>query len=83
MVGKVVQSKALYNRSLHVIPLQPFSLTEARQYIGERRSPREAMDAYLMLGGIPEYLKYITDKSSVTTSLFYHSFLPGSFLVQR
>ena len=42
-------------------------------------SNREIMDAYLSVGGIPEYLKWINQETSVFLSLCKNSFTAGSF----
>ncbi len=78
MINEVLHSKALYNRSQHEMPLQEFSLSETAQMLS-RRSPREVLDAYLLVGGIPEYLKRLQSKSSVFLSLCEESFRKGGF----
>ncbi len=78
MVNCVLNSKALYNRSQHEIPLQEFSLAEARAFL-KKRSPHEVLDAYLTVGGIPEYLKWINRESSVFLGLCKNAFVAGSF----
>jgi AAA+ ATPase superfamily predicted ATPase len=79
MIGKVLHSNALYNRSMHELPLLPFSLAETRQFLGSRYGEQEVMDAYLTVGGIPEYLRYIRQDSSVFLSLCKHAFIRGGF----
>lgn len=79
MINKVIRSKALYNRSQHEVPLQEFNLLEARAFLGKRRSDSEIVDAYLSVGGIPEYLKYLNTQSSVFLSLCKNSFTRGGF----
>ena len=78
MIEKVVRSKALYNRSQHELALQPFSIQETAQFL-EGRGLREVMDAYLLVGGIPEYLKRIKTDSSILLSLCKQSFTPMGF----
>jgi len=79
MIGKVLESKALHNRSMHELPLAEFSLAETREFFGAHRGQQEIMDAYLSVGGIPEYLKYLTHDSSVFLSLCRNSFVSGAF----
>jgi uncharacterized protein len=79
MIGKVLHSSALYNRSMHELPLLPFSLPETHQFLGPRYGDQEVMDAYLTVGGIPEYLRYIRQDSSVFLSLCQHAFTRGGF----
>jgi len=78
MVNNILHSKALYNRSLYEISLKEFSLTETKQFL-KKRSDREIMDAYLSVGGIPEYLKWINQETSVFLSLCKNTFTAGSF----
>lgn len=83
MIESVVRSKALYNRSQHEMPLQPFSLKETHDFLGVGKSRNEVLDAYLTVGGIPEYLKYIKRDSSIFLGLCRNSFLPGSFFAHE
>ncbi len=78
IVNQVILSKSLYNRSQHELHLQEFSLSETRAFLA-KQSIREVMDAYLTVGGIPEYLQRLRQRSSVFTSLCEQSFLPDSF----
>lgn len=79
IINKVLHSRALYNRSQHEIHLQEFDLHEARAFLGGKRSNREVMDAYLTVGGIPEYLKYLNRESSVFLGLCKNTFTSGGF----
>lgn len=79
IINKVLHSRALYNRSQHEIHLQEFGLHEAKAFLGDRRSNREVMDAYLTVGGIPEYLKYLNRESSVFLGLCKNTFTSGGF----
>lgn len=78
MVDRVIHSKALYNRSQHEFHLKEFSLSEAKLFL-KKRSQREVMDAYLTIGGIPEYLKWVNKDTSVFLSLCKNSFVSDSF----
>jgi len=77
MINNVLKSKALYNRSTYEIPLAPFSLFETAQFL-KKHSQHEIMDAYLTVGGIPEYLKYLKQDSSIFLSLCRNSFRRGA-----
>jgi AAA+ ATPase superfamily predicted ATPase len=79
IINKVLHSRALYNRSQHEIHLQEFDLHEVKAFLGAKRSHREIMDAYLTLGGIPEYLKYLNRESSVFLGLCKNTFTSGGF----
>jgi AAA+ ATPase superfamily predicted ATPase len=78
MINQVLHSKSLYNRSQHELRLKEFSLVEAADYLSNK-SQREVMDAYLTVGGIPEYLKWCKTSSSVFSSICENSFVADSF----
>jgi len=78
MIDHVIHSKALYNRSQYEFHLREFTIVESREFL-KKRSVREVFDAYLTIGGVPEYLKWISKESSVFVSLCKHSFTAGSF----
>lgn len=78
MIQKVLQSKALYNRSQYEIPLKEFTIIEAKEFL-KNRSDKEVFDAYLTVGGLPEYLKWVNRDSSVFLGLCNNSFTTGSF----
>lgn len=78
IVNQVIYSKSLYNRSQHELHLKEFKLNETAQFLSPR-SRREVMDAYLTVGGIPEYLKWCKTSSSVFISICKNSFSPDSF----
>ena len=78
MRNQVVHSKALYNRSLYEIHLTEFSLKETQEFLG-KRSYREIMDAYLTVGGIPEYLKRLKRYSSIQIGICEESFKKDSY----
>ena len=78
MQNQVVHSKALYNRSMYEINLREFSLKETAEFL-ENRSNREVMDAYLTVGGIPEYLKRINKHSSIQIGVCEESFKKDSY----
>ncbi len=82
MTTQVVRSKSLYSRSLHEIPLQPFSLTETQQYLGDR-DMGDVLQIYLSIGGIPEYLRYFKDQPSVPGALCSESFTPGGYFISE
>ncbi len=78
MHNQVIHSKALYNRSIYEINLSEFSLKETKEFL-EKRSRREIMDAYLTIGGIPEYLKRINKYSSIHIGICEQSFKKDSY----
>lgn len=78
MRNQVVHSKALYNRSIYELNLKEFSLHETQEFL-ENRAHREVMDAYLTVGGIPEYLKRIKKYSSIQIGICEESFKKDSY----
>lgn len=62
----------LYNRVTHEMKLLPFSLTECEAFLesnGVVMSRYDIVQAYMMLGGIPYYLKYIDKKLSLAQNV--------------
>ena len=83
MVNKVVKSSSLYNRSLNELPVGSFSIEEAKEFLGKDYSNRDVFDAYLFVGGIPEYLRYLKRDPSILLALCKESFVPGGFFVNE
>src|SRR5579883_222926 len=82
MINHVVKSSALYNRSQHEMPLREFNLIESKAML-HQRSNSEVLDAYLTLGGMPEYLKRLRNPNSIYINLLNESFLPGAFFLHE
>lgn len=82
MINNVAHSKALYNRSQYELPLKEFNLLETKQMLN-KTAHREVMDAYLSVGGIPAYLLYLRQDSSIFLSLCKHAFKPSGFLTNE
>ncbi len=63
MLDNVVRAKGgLYNRLTYQIHLTPLSLSETRNYLsarGAHLNNLQILDLYLVLGGIPYYLRHI------------------------
>ena len=78
MINQVVHSKALYNRSLTEIHLQEFKISEVKLFFAKCMN-REVMNAYLTVGGIPEYLNKIKQRSSLFLGICENSFKKDSF----
>lgn len=64
MVRKVLKSKALYGRVRLAINLMPFTLDETAALL-HNCGKREVLDAQLIFGGVPEYLKILSTKKSI------------------
>lgn len=78
MINQVIHSKSLYNRSQHELRLKEFDLAESLQFF-KSHALKDVMDAYLCVGGVPEYLNRLKLKSSIFLSLCDQSFKPDSF----
>lgn len=79
---KVLRSRALYNRSIMELPVKQFSLAEAGQFYHPANS-RDLFDAYLTVGGIPEYLREIKGRDSLFIKIKSRSEAPGGFFVDE
>lgn len=77
IVNQFLSSSALYNRSNHMMKLEPFELHETALLLG--KGARETLLAAIAVGGVPEYLKQVKAGTSVYVSLCEKSFLPGGF----
>ncbi len=70
MINKLVHAKGgLYNRLTGRIHLHPFSLPEAQAFLqsrGIRLKPEQVLELYMILGGVPFYLRYVDRGKSVT-----------------
>lgn len=82
MLEQVVHSKALYNRSQYEMHLKEFTLQQTKAFF-KKRSHKEILDAYLTVGGIPEYLKWVNKDSSVFLGLCKNSFMENSFFLHE
>ncbi len=78
MIKHVIESKALYNRSQNELHLRELTLVDAQKILA-KSSKREVLDAYLTVGGIPEYLKRLHRSSSVFLSLCEQAFTPDAY----
>lgn len=82
MIRKVIHSKALYNRSQHEICLKEFTIGETKEFL-KNKSDKEVFDAYLTIGGIPEYLDKVREESSVFLGICKNSFTSGGFFARE
>jgi uncharacterized protein len=73
MIQKVVNNKGgLYNRITKRIHLRPFSLNETEQFLQKRNinfNRYQITEFYMMMGGIPHYLKEIQRGESVAQNI--------------
>lgn len=82
MINQVLHSKALYNRSQYEFALYEFTLQEAKLMLNNR-SNQEVMDAYLTVGGVPDYLKRIQKQSSVLLGICENAFVSGGYFAHE
>lgn len=83
LVKKVIQSRALYGRIDQVIDLGPLGFPEVRSGFFGGRSALEALECYLVLGGIPKYLEMLDPARSVLLNLSELCFRPGAFFLDE
>jgi predicted AAA+ superfamily ATPase len=83
MINKVLHSKSLYNRATQEIALKPFSLAETIEFFGSSKSLLEVLDAYLLVGGIPEYLRHLRSSKSIRLALAAQAFTKDGFFVSE
>jgi uncharacterized protein len=77
IVNQFLSNSAMYNRSNHMLKLEPFGADEIAQFL--KKGPRENLLAAIAVGGIPEYLKQLKNSPSVYMGLCEKSFRPGGF----
>jgi uncharacterized protein len=77
IVNQFLASSAMYNRSNHMMKLEPFDLSEIQQFLSTGH--RETTLAAISVGGIPEYLKQLAPGPSIYVGLCEKSFRPGGF----
>ena len=80
IVKKIVKSNALYNRSAEHLSVKPFDLKETYDFFNKRLSVLQTLEAYLLVGGIPEYLKYLKKYSSPYLGICKESFVNDGFI---
>ncbi len=82
MLNQVVHSNALYNRSQFEFSLQELNPIEAKTLLG-KYSAKDALQAYLTVGGIPEYLLKLKMDSSILLSLCQQSFTQKAYFAEE
>jgi AAA+ ATPase superfamily predicted ATPase len=80
ILNQIIGDKALYSRSINDFHIRPFSLIEAKSFF-KKAGNREVMQAYLTIGGVPEYLKAIRTSSSLYNGICEHAFTPDSLFL--
>jgi AAA+ ATPase superfamily predicted ATPase len=79
VLEKLIQAKGgLHNRITDTIHLQPFTLGESSRYLksrGVKLKPMQILELYMVIGGIPHYLRQVEKGKSSTqiiNSLCFH-----------
>lgn len=84
MVDKLVMNRGgLHNRITSHIYLTPFSLRETEEYLRQRRFPwdrYQILQAYMVFGGVPYYLKQLNAKESLAQNIDRLCFREGGML---
>jgi len=84
MIEKVIHNRGgLYNRVTRRIRLEPFSLTEVREFLESRSvrlEPRQIIELFMALGGIPHYLKEVEPDRSAAQNIDAICFSPNGLL---
>lgn len=87
MIRKIVHNKGgLHNRITRRIRLLPFTLNESETYLKSRRinlDRYQLLQLYMVLGGIPHYLKNIEPGESATQSIDRLCFSKDGLLVDE
>jgi len=73
IINKIINNKGgLHNRVTLRIKLAPFSLTESIEYLhsrGVKFNEQQTLEVYMILGGVPFYLRYIENGLSVLQNI--------------
>jgi len=73
MIEKVIRNKGgLYNRITKRLKLQPFTLNETEQFLRKRNiklDHYQLVELYMLIGGIPHYLKEIKRGESIAQNI--------------
>lgn len=84
MVKHVVHHKgSLHNRITRMIHLQPFTLTETREFLVHNKvdwSDYSISQLYMVMGGVPHYLKEVNKGESVAQTIDRLCFTPYGLL---
>jgi uncharacterized protein len=87
MIEHVVNDKGgLHNRITKRVELQPFNLYETEQYLQSRNirlDQYQLLQIYMVLGGIPHYLKEVLPGKSAIENIGQICFSPNSTLVNE
>jgi len=84
MINKLIHNKGgLYNRVTHRMKLEPFTLQECELYFRSRSGAYDryqVIQLYMVMGGIPFYLKQVDTRMSAAQNINRLCFDPGGIL---
>ena len=84
MIDKLINNRGgLHHRLTHRMPIEPFTLQECEQYFdmkGFGYSNREIAECYMIMGGVPFYLKQMQKGFSVAQNIDHLFFEIGCAL---
>ncbi len=83
IVGKVIQSKALYGRIGLEINLPPLSLKECKKFYKKGPFVKHALENYMVLGGVPQYYQEFNSTLSLQQNLDKLAFSPYGYLFKE
>lgn len=87
LINKIIYNKGgLHNRTTQTVQLEPFSLSETKQFLsalGFKINARQALQIYLVMGGVPYYLSQCNPNLSIDQNIDELAFSKKSFLLQE
>jgi len=87
IIKKIIKNKAgLHNRLTQKIRLKPFSLKETKLFLESRglfMDNLSVLNLYMIIGGIPYYLKQVNKGDSVAQTIERLAFKKDGFLLQE
>ena len=87
ILSKLIRAKGgLHNRITRQIRLEPFSLREARELLrsnGLKLAPRQVLEIYMAVGGVPYYLKQMTRGKSAAQNIGAACFSRSGILAEE
>ncbi len=81
LVKKVIRSKALYGRVDKIVQLGPLDFGDIRRGFFKNRSVLEALEYYLVMGGVPKYLEMFDARRSIALNLAELCFRPNGYFI--
>jgi len=83
LVGKVIQSRALYGRVDLELHLRPLLLRESQAFFRDTPYAAQSLDTYLIFGGVPQYLVELNPALSLQQNLNEYAFRASGFFFKE